>query len=92
MNVCSTGYGCKSGDAALEAFGLCYNGPQPMWMAEYSGNAMVRSNGIALKDSVVSNTICNGSNMEGLSLAGRSFAVTQSLASLTHRLHAALPP
>lgn len=65
MNVCSTGYGCKSGDGALEGFGLCYNGPEPLWMAEYTGNTFVRSNGIALKDSVVSNPQCNASSYPG---------------------------
>ena len=65
MNACSSGYGCKSGDGALEAFGLCYNGPQPMWMAEYTGNHMLRSNGISLKDGITSNDVCNASSYPG---------------------------
>ena len=65
MNVCSSGYGCKSGDGALEGFGLCYNGPQPLWMAEYSGNTMVRSNGITLKDGLASTPVCNSSTYGG---------------------------
>jgi hypothetical protein len=65
MNVCSSGYGCKSGNGAIEGFGLCYNGPEPMWMAEYSGNTLVRSNGVALMDSVVSTPVCNASSGYG---------------------------
>lgn len=65
MNVCAAGYDCKSGDGALESFGLCYNGSEPLWMAEYSGNALVRSNGIALKDSVTSSKFCDTSTYPG---------------------------
>jgi hypothetical protein len=65
MNVCSSGYGCKSGDGALEAFGLCYNGPQPLWMAEYTGNTLIRSNGISLKDGITSTDVCNASSYPG---------------------------
>lgn len=65
MNVCSSGYGCKNGDGALESFGLCYNGPEPMWMSEYEGNHLVRSNGISLKDDVVDTALCNASSYGG---------------------------
>lgn len=58
MNVCSTGYGCKSGDGALEGFGLCYGQAQPLFFAEYYGNNMVNSSGITLHDNV--NPKCPG--------------------------------
>ena len=53
------------GRGALMGFGLCYQGPQPMWACEYSGNTMVRSNGIALTDSVQNNADCNASTYPG---------------------------
>ena len=38
MNVCSTGYGCKDGDGALESFGLCYGAqPQSSFFNEFRG-------------------------------------------------------
>lgn len=42
----------RSGDGALEGFGLCYgsNGVEPLFFCEYTGNTMVRSNGITLHD------------------------------------------
>ena len=30
--------------------GACYNGPGPVWFTEFTGNTMVRSDGIALLD------------------------------------------
>ena len=45
--------GGAPGNGAIEAFGLCYGGAQPMFNAEYTGNHMVRSNGISLTDSIV---------------------------------------
>jgi hypothetical protein len=53
-NVCSTGYGCKYGDGALEGWGLCYgdNGVEPLFYAEYTGNTMDRSNGITFRDGI----------------------------------------
>jgi len=53
------------GRGAIMGFGLCYNGAQPMWACEYTGNEMIRSNGITLVDSVDSNKNCNASTYPG---------------------------
>jgi len=62
MNTCASGYACKAGgDGALEGFGLCYGQGQPLLFAEYTGNQLVRSNGISLKDVSSSTSSCGAS-------------------------------
>ena len=41
---------------AIQGWGLCYSGAQPIWNCEYTGNTMVRSNGIALVDNSLKGT------------------------------------
>jgi hypothetical protein len=55
----------EGGRGAIMGFGLCYGRPQPMWACEYTGNSMVRSNGITLVDSIDSNNFCNASTYPG---------------------------
>ena len=54
------------GRGAIMGFGLCYDGPQPMWACEYTGNKMQRSNGITLSDNVATTGLyCNSSTYGG---------------------------
>ena len=43
----------NQGRGSIMGTGVCYNGPQPLWYAEYTGNTLTRSNGITLYDAVL---------------------------------------
>jgi hypothetical protein len=53
---CNVGIGEGGPQGAIQGWGLCYSGPQPIWDCEYTGNTMVRSNGIALTDNSLKGT------------------------------------
>ena len=57
----------QQGRGAIMGTGCCYNGPQPVWQAEYTGNQLTRSNGITLYDAVLPDVypLCNSSTYPG---------------------------
>jgi hypothetical protein len=50
LTDCNVLNGGNVGNASVGAYGACYNGPGTVWFTEYTGNVMVRSDGIALLD------------------------------------------
>ena len=70
LTDCNVGKGEGESQGAIQGWGLCYSGAQPNWGCEYTGNTMVRSNGIALIDNALKGTpyenkYCNDSSYPG---------------------------
>ena len=53
LSDCNVLNGGNVGNASVEAFGACYNGPGPVWFTEFTGNTQIRSDGIGMFDQQV---------------------------------------
>jgi hypothetical protein len=53
LTDCNVRAGGNVGNASVGAYGACYNGHGPVWYTEFTGNTMVRSDGISLLDHII---------------------------------------
>lgn len=53
LTDCNVRNGGNVGNASVGAYGACYNGHGPVWFTEFTGNTMVRSDGISLLDNQI---------------------------------------
>jgi hypothetical protein len=53
LTDCNVRAGGNVGNASVGAYGACYNGHGPVWFTEFTGNDMIRSDGISLLDNQI---------------------------------------